>query len=133
MSNTWINVVSCDCPVGQSLSICNGKNSNIGQCVANTLTKYFIPAMLMHTFDLYQFLPFPQTLTLAGGHKLSGKQNLLASFSHTLFFQLIRINTDVMIKQFKRIFDFVFSEICVTKASDCCFSFTDCIKKKKKM
>ena len=45
---------------------------------------YFMPAVLMGTIDLYHLTPLSLTLTLAGDHKVSAKQNMLASFSHTL-------------------------------------------------
>ena len=39
--------------------------------------------MLKGTIDFYNFTPLLQTLTLAGGHKVSTKQNLLATvFAH---------------------------------------------------
>ena len=37
------------------------------------------------TINFYHFIPLSLTLTLPGGHKVSTKQNLLASFSRTLF------------------------------------------------
>ena len=37
------------------------------------------------TIDFYHFIPLSLTLTLAGGRKVSTKQNLLASFSETFF------------------------------------------------
>ena len=45
----------------------------------------FIPAMIIGAIDVYCSIPLSVTLTLAGGHKVSAKQILLASFSHTLF------------------------------------------------
>ena len=36
------------------------------------------------TIDFYHFILLSLTLTLAGGHKISAKQNLLASVSHIL-------------------------------------------------
>ena len=51
----------------------------------NFLTVFFIPAMLIDTFDFNHFIPLSLTLTLLGGHEVSEKQNLLASFSRTLF------------------------------------------------
>ena len=38
----------------------------------------FMPAMLVGTIDFYHLIPLPVTLTLAGDHKASTKQNLLA-------------------------------------------------------
>ena len=61
-------------------------------CMARTLmldimlsklsTQVFIPAMLDM---IYHFMPLPLTLTVAVGHKFSQKQDLLASFSWSLF------------------------------------------------
>ena len=45
----------------------------------------FIPAMLIRIIDFYHFMPVSLALTLAGDHKISAKQNLLASFSPALF------------------------------------------------
>ena len=45
----------------------------------------FIPAKLRGTIGFYHIRPLSLTLTLAGGHKVSTKQNLLALFSHALF------------------------------------------------
>ena len=39
-----------------------------------------MPAMLIGTIYLYHFVPLSLSLTLPGGHKVSLKQNLLASF-----------------------------------------------------
>ena len=41
--------------------------------------------MFIGTIDFYHFKPVQVFFTLAGGHKVSAKQNLLALFSHTLF------------------------------------------------
>ena len=57
----------------------------------------FIFVMLIGTIDFYHFMPLSVTLT--GGHKVSAKQNILASFSSTL--QLIRVKFDIVLKQFK--------------------------------
>ena len=49
---------------------------------------FFVRVMLIGaigTIDFYHFVPLSLTLTLAGGHKVSTKQNLLASFSRMLF------------------------------------------------
>ena len=43
----------------------------------------FIPAMLIDTIVFYHLIPLSLILTLPGGHKVSAKQNLLASFSPT--------------------------------------------------
>ena len=42
---------------------------------------FVIPAMLTGTIDFYHFILLSLTLTLPGGHKVSAKRNLLASFS----------------------------------------------------
>ena len=55
--------------------------------------------MLIGIIDFYLSIPLSQTLTLSGGHKVIAKQNLLASFSPTLF-HLIRMESDVVLKQF---------------------------------
>ena len=44
-------------------------------------------------------MPLSPTLTLPGGHKVSGKQNLLASFSQKLL--LIRMKFITVFDQFK--------------------------------
>ena len=40
--------------------------------------------MPIGTIDFYYVIPFSVALTLAEGHKVSGKQNLLASFTRIL-------------------------------------------------
>ena len=40
-----------------------------------------MPDMDLGTIDFYCFILFSLTLTLAWGHKIRGKENLLASFS----------------------------------------------------
>ena len=37
--------------------------------------------MLIGTMNFYNYIPLSLTLTLAGGHKVSAKQILLATFS----------------------------------------------------
>ena len=46
---------------------------------------FFIPAMLIGTIELCRFIQLSLTLTLPGSHKVIAKQNLLPSFSRTLF------------------------------------------------
>ena len=61
------------------LAILSGKSINAGHC-----TQDFQPSVYGH----YWLLPFCTTFTdldLDWGHKVSTKQNLLASFSHTLY------------------------------------------------
>ena len=62
-----------------------------------TFQHFFIPVILIDTIDFCHFTPFPVTLTL--GQKVSAKQNLLSSFSHT--FLLIRMKFCFVLKQFK--------------------------------
>ena len=62
-----------------------GKNFNVGQYMQTFQPTFFIPALLIGTIGFYHFIPLSLTLTLPGGHKVSTKQNLLASFSHTFF------------------------------------------------
>ena len=71
-----------------------GHPTDRSSCVAKTITldiarKLFnqflcIPVMLTDTIDFDHLILLSLTLTLAGGHKVSAKQNLLDSFSHTL-------------------------------------------------
>ena len=49
------------------------------------LTNFVIPGMLIGSVDCYHLYHFSLTLILAGGHKVSAKQNFLASFFHTCF------------------------------------------------
>ena len=46
---------------------------------------FFTQAILIGTSDFYDSIPLSMTLTLPEDHKVSMKQNLLASFSRTLF------------------------------------------------
>ena len=86
---------------------------------------FFIPAMHIGNIDFYHFRPV--SLTLPGGHKVSPKQNLLASFFfHT--FQLMRMNFDVVMEQFKlNILRLLLSKLYRKNGNNCCF--TDCAKK----
>ena len=72
---------------------------------------------------------FYTTVTSLGGHKVSVKQNLLASFPFS--FHLIRIKFDVVTKQFKlnilRV-RLLLSKISWNERNNCCFTDTDCIK-----
>ena len=76
---TWIYVLS------HVHLVCrpSGKNYNVWRYMETS----FIPAMLIGTIDFHHFMPLSVAfnLTLAGGHKVSVKQNLLTPFSHTLF------------------------------------------------
>ena len=65
------------------LAILCGKNFNPGHYVQIVQPNFPIPAMFIGTTDCH-FIPFSLTLTLAVGHTVSPKQNLLASFCSTL-------------------------------------------------
>ena len=70
------------------LSVCRVlccKDFNIGHYTQTVQQIFFTPAMLIGTMDFCHFIPLSLTLTLPGGHKVSTKQNLLASFSWPLF------------------------------------------------
>ena len=66
-------------------AILRGKNFNILHYRQTVHSNFFIPVMLLDTIDFYHFIPLSLTLTLPGGHKVSAKQNLLASFSQNIF------------------------------------------------
>ena len=72
----------CDESCSSGRPSCISKTLGYTQTVQPVL---FIPAMLIGSIDFYHFIPLSLTLTLGGGHKISTKQNLLASFSRTLF------------------------------------------------
>ena len=79
-----ICVISPVHPAGR-LAVLRGKKTvNAGHYTQTVEPNFFIPAMLSSTIDLYHFLPLVMTLTWPGGHKVSAKQNLLASFSPAL-------------------------------------------------
>ena len=42
---------------------------------------FLVPALLIGTIDFCYFISLSLTLTVPGGHKVSAKRNLLASFS----------------------------------------------------
>ena len=59
---------------------------NVGHHVQTFYPDFFvIPVMLIGTIDFYHFIPLSVTLTMAGGHTVCAKQNMLALLSHTLF------------------------------------------------
>ena len=94
MSNIWSCVLSCVCPASQPCSM------------AKTFQpKVFIPDMHIGTIDFHHFIPLWQILMLTGVHKVSTKQNLLASFFFLsfsfFFFALIRMKFDMVLKQLK--------------------------------
>ena len=63
----------------------HGKNFNVGHYTQTFQPNFFTPAIHIGNIDFYHFIPLSLTLTLCGGHKVNTVQNLLASFSHTLF------------------------------------------------
>ena len=72
------------------LAILCGKNFDVvhyGQTFLPIFFFFFfcLPAVLIGTINFYHFIPLSVTLTLAGGHKVSNKQNLLVAISSTLF------------------------------------------------
>ena len=113
-----------------------GKNFDVGHnTLSSKICSYlfitvqqnlFIPAMLIGTIDFYCFMRLTLTLSLPAGHKVSTKQNLLASFSPTFFiwsgWNIIWYGDSSW-----TISDYVFSKIYWNKGNNCCF--TDCIKK----
>ena len=67
-------------------STLHGTAFNLGHHTQVVQPNCFIPALLTGTIDFYHFTPLSVTLTMLGGHKVSTKQDLLASFffsSHT--------------------------------------------------
>ena len=86
------------------MNLCNESCSSVLHPKTRTLDIYtqtvkpnlFIPAMPIGIIDFYHSILL--SLTLPGGNKVSAKQNVLASFSHS--FHLIRIKFDVVMKQF---------------------------------
>ena len=65
---------------GHPYILCCKNFSNVGHHI-----KCFIPAVLLSIMDFYHFIPLSLTLSLPGNHKVSAKQNLLASVSLTHF------------------------------------------------
>ena len=76
----WICVISWVQLAGQP-SIMPGTNFSIGLFTQTFWPIFFTPATLIGIADFYHFTPLSVTLTLTWGHKVSVKQNLLASFS----------------------------------------------------
>ena len=73
------------CLAGQ-LAILHGENFYVGfHASFSTQFIHKWPVMFVGTIDFYHFIPLSMTLILTGGRKVGSKQNLLASFSHTLF------------------------------------------------
>ena len=69
------------CSFGQ-LTVLQSKNFNVGHYMQTFLPKVFIPAMPIGIIDFHDFILLTMT---DWGHKVSSLQNLLASFSCTLF------------------------------------------------
>ena len=67
------------------LAVLHGKNFNIGHYTQTCQSIFFIPALLISTVNVYHFYTIFIGLDLAGGHKVSAKQNFLASFSPAFF------------------------------------------------
>ena len=109
MSSVWICVVShtgmvclASWPAGMYLAIRPSCIANILMLnlMPNVFNQFFpvsLPAIFINNNDRYHFIPL--SVTLAGGHQVSGKFSLLASFSCT--FQLIRMQSLLVFKQFK--------------------------------
>ena len=62
-----------------------GKSFSVEHYMQTFKSDVVIHAMLIGTIDLHYHIPLSLTLTLAWGHKVSAMQNLIASFSRTLF------------------------------------------------
>ena len=82
------------------LGVLRGKNFNFVHYMQTVKPIFFISAVLIGTIDFfYHLIPRSLTLTLPGGHKVSAKQNLLASFSLQAF-RLIGMKCDEVMEQF---------------------------------
>ena len=80
-------------------SILRGQTFNVGRYAQLFQPNPCIQAMRVGTITFYNFVPLSMTLTLAEGHKLSAKQNVLVIFSDT--FQLTRMKFDPVLKYVK--------------------------------
>ena len=79
MSNFWMHVIS-------RFTVLRGKTLTLD--ITHKLFYQFfsyLPYLVIGTIDFYHLNRLSVTLTLAGGHKVSAKQNLLASFPHLFF------------------------------------------------
>ena len=89
---------------------------------------HFLTHCSSDLITFYHFIPLSLTLTSPAGHKISAKQNLLASFSHTLFiwlgWNLMWWWSNVSWTSC----ELQLSKICWNKGNNCCF--TDCVSKK---
>ena len=65
--------------------VLRGKQLNVRHYTQTVQPNSFLPSMLIGMIDFYHFIPLSLILTLPGDHKVSAKQNLLASLSRTLF------------------------------------------------
>ena len=92
----------------------------------NCSTKFSIHAMHVSAIDFFHFIKLSLTSTLPGGHKVSTKQNLLVSFSHTLSSDEDEICCGD--EEFNlNILRLLLSKICGNKRNRCCY--TDCVIK----
>ena len=66
-------------------SVLRGKNFNVGHYTQTVQPNCFTPAMLIGTIDFFHSIPLSRTFTWPGFHNFRAKQNILASFSCTLF------------------------------------------------
>ena len=74
---------SCRCP---SVHLpCVAKTFMLDITCKTCEPKWVTPAMFIGTIDLYHFVPLLVTLIVNGSHKVNIKQDLLATFSCTLF------------------------------------------------
>ena len=54
--------------------IWHGKNCDVGHYLQTFQPDFFIPAMLIGTYDFYHSITLPVPLSLAWGHKVNKKQ-----------------------------------------------------------
>ena len=80
-----IYVRTCVCMSAQLHVFCGKNFFNVGQYMHTSQPKFFIPAIFLGTIYFCYRILLSLTLTLPGGHKVSTKHNLLASFL-ALFF-----------------------------------------------
>ena len=90
MCDISIHVISLAHPAGRlagclyvCLSISLVKNFNVEHYVPAFQPNSFLHVMLIGTIGFYHYILFSVALTLAGGHKVSGKQNLSVLISRT--------------------------------------------------
>ena len=72
------------CLAGWPIILCD-RNFIVGHYSQTFQPNLFILCVLLGSIDFYHFIPHSLTLTMAWSHKVSAKQNLLASFPPTLF------------------------------------------------